>query len=31
MLTRVAGADTDDFEADYVDIDLNGFDEDDDD
>ena len=29
MLTQVAGADTDDMEADFVDIDLNGFDEDD--
>ena len=31
MLTQLAGADTDDFEADFVDIDLNGFDADDDD
>jgi hypothetical protein len=29
MLTQLAGADTDDFEADFVDIDLNGFDADD--
>ena len=30
MLTQVAGAETDDMEADFVDIDLNGFDGDDD-